>query len=245
MSALAHAVDLMRGDNADAMFVGGVDAICDEESIAVLGRSGLFSAGITPAEASSRPFDAQRTGPVMSEGAAMLLLERRGHAERRGAHIYARVSGLAERHVPSHASQHERESSMARVIQGALASARIRCDDVDYVSAYGSAGIASDRLETAAIKHVFGAHAHKLWISSCKGSVGHMLGATGAFDLAVAALSLSRAVVPPTLNLAEPDAECDLDYVPNHARERRVSTSLVNSFSETGQQAAVVLRAAS
>jgi 3-oxoacyl-[acyl-carrier-protein] synthase II len=193
-------------------------------------------------ETASRPFDKDRDGFVMGEGAGILILEELEHAKRRGATILAEVVGYGANadahHVTSPAPEGE---GAARCMRLALESAKMAPEEIGYINAHGTSTFA-DALETQAIKTVFGAHARKVAISSTKSMIGHMLGAAGGAEAVIGMLALSRNVLPPTTNQFTSDPECDLDYIPNHAREVRVNAVMSNSFGFGGTNAILVLK---
>jgi 3-oxoacyl-[acyl-carrier-protein] synthase II len=194
-----------------------------------------------PQEA-SRPFDKERDGFVIAEGAGILVLEEMEHAKARGAKIYAEVSGYAANadahHITSPAPGGE---GAQRCMRLALKDAKLTPADIGYINAHGTSTEINDATETLAIKGVFGDHARKLMVSSTKSMTGHMLGAAGGVESAICALVLSRGAIPPTINYTTPDPACDLDYVPNSAREARVKHVLSNSFGFGGTNACLVL----
>ncbi|HEY8394930.1 MAG TPA: beta-ketoacyl-ACP synthase II [Thermaerobacter sp.] len=246
-AASAHAVGeafriLQRGE-ADVMITGGAEA-----SIVPLGLAGfcamkaLSTRNDDPAGA-SRPFDRGRDGFVMAEGAGALILETLDHARRRGAPVYAEIVGYATTADAHHITQPAPGGEGgARAMQAAMADAGIRPEQVDYINAHGTSTPQGDVAETQAIKRVFGEHAYRLAVSSTKSMTGHLLGAAGAVETILTALALRDGVLPPTINLEEPDPECDLDYVPNRARRRPITYALSNSFGFGGQNACLVLR---
>jgi 3-oxoacyl-[acyl-carrier-protein] synthase II len=178
----------------------------------------------------------------MGEGAAIMVLEELGHAERRGAHIYAELLGYSLTNDAYHmAAPDPTGAQAAHAIQHALADAGLPPSDIEYINAHGSSTPLNDKTETLAIKQVFGASAHRLPISSTKGLYGHPLGASGAIEAAISALSLTHDYLPPTLNYDTPDPECDLDYVPNTGRQAHVEYILSNSFGFGGINACLVL----
>jgi 3-oxoacyl-[acyl-carrier-protein] synthase II len=194
----------------------------------------------------SRPFDRERDGFVMGEGGAIVVLEEYERAKARGAHIYAEVMGYAFGNDAHHMVAPLPDGSQAaRTIRGALKDARVQPHEIGYVNAHGSSTPLNDPTETRAIKTVFGDHAEKLQVSSTKAYYGHALGASGAMEVAICALSLERGWLPPTLNLDDPDDDCDLDYIPRTGRASRVDYVLNNSFGFGGINAALVLRRAS
>jgi 3-oxoacyl-[acyl-carrier-protein] synthase II len=194
-------------------------------------------------EHASRPFDAERDGFVMGEGAGVLVLESLEHARRRGARMYAELVGYGLSGDAYHVTQPSPGGEGAvRSMRGALRSAGLAPEDVDYINAHGTSTVPNDRLETAAIKTLFGEHAYKVAISSTKSMTGHLLGAAGAVEAIVCALAIQRGVIPPTTNYTTPDPECDLDYVPNQARNADVRVAMSNSFGFGGHNATVVLQ---
>jgi 3-oxoacyl-[acyl-carrier-protein] synthase II len=198
-----------------------------------------------PARA-SRPFDANRDGFVMGEGAAVLVLEERVHARNRGATIYAELAGYGVSSDSFHMTEPDPMGlGQSRAILSALADAGLEARDLDYINAHASSTPLGDATETAAIKLALGEDkAHSIPISSTKGAIGHCLGAAGAIEAAITTLALRDGVVPPTINYEKPDPDCDLDYVPNDARRTPIRTALSTSFGFGGHNAAVVFRKA-
>jgi 3-oxoacyl-(acyl-carrier-protein) synthase len=191
----------------------------------------------------SKPFDARRSGFVLSEGSAVLVLEELEHARARGATIYAEVVGYGSTNDAYHmAAQLESGEGAARTMDRALRKARISPDDVDYINAHGTGTPLNDKVETLAIKSVFGEAAHKVAISSTKSMTGHMMGAAGALEVMVCALAIRDNCIPPTINLEVPDPECDLDYTPHEARSLQVDVTLSNSIGLGGHNSCVVLK---
>jgi len=244
--AIGEAFRQVRDGYADVMFAGGSEA-----PLATLcfGAFALIRAMSTrnddPATA-SRPFDANRDGFVMGEGAAVLVLEEWSHAVARGARIYAEISGFGTTNDAHHMTAPLPDGKQAaRCIRQALADADVAPTEVDYINAHGSATPLNDPTETLAMKTVFGDYAYQVPISSTKGYYGHALGASGAFEAAISALTIANGWIPPTLNLDTPDPACDLDYVPKTGRVVQPKTVLSNSFGFGGINAAMVLRAKS
>jgi 3-oxoacyl-[acyl-carrier-protein] synthase II len=193
----------------------------------------------------SRPFDRDRDGFVMGEGAAVVVLEEYERAKARGAHIYAEVCGYAFCNDAHHMTAPRPDGSQAaRAMRGALKDAHVEPHEVEYVNAHGSSTPLNDPTETRAIRTVFGDHATKLQVSSTKAYYGHALGASGAMETAICAMALEHEWLPPTLNLEDPDDGCDLDYIPGVGRESRVDYILNNSFGFGGINAALVLKRA-
>lgn len=241
--AVGEAWRTIKMGDAKAIFAGGSEA-----TIVPLGISGFCSMRAMSTrnhepKKSSRPFDAERDGFVMGEGAAVVLLEELEHAKARGAKIYAEVVGYGNSADAYHLSAPSPGGEgAARCMAMALRSAGLKPEDVDYINAHGTATPTGDVAETQAIKTVFGEHARKLAVNSTKGATGHMLGAAGAAELIISILAMQHRVSPPTINLEKPDPECDLDYVPNTAREMRIRALLNNSFGFGGHNATVALR---
>ena len=241
--ALGEAWRTLRMGDAKVMFAGGTEA-----TIVPLGIGGFcamraMSTRNDEPKRASRPFDAQRDGFVMGEGAGVLVLEELAHAQARGARIYCELVGYGNTADANHitAPAHEGEGA-ARCMRMALRSARLNPEEISYINAHGTATPQGDICETQAVKTVFGEHARKLAVSSTKGATGHMLGAAGAVEMAICAKAIQTNIVPPTINYEHPDPECDLDYVPNTAREMPVHAVLNNSFGFGGHNATVVAR---
>ena len=235
----------IRDDYADVMICGGVEAPLHQLCFGAFAIIRAMSTRNDAPERASRPFDRDRDGFVMGEGAAILVLEEYERAKARGARIYAEVMGYAFGNDAHHMVAPLPDGSQAaRTIRGALKDARVEPHEIGYVNAHGSSTPLNDTTETRAIKTVFGDHAEKLQVSSTKAYYGHALGASGAMEVAICALSLERGWLPPTLNLEDPDDGCDLDYIPGKGRDARVEYVLSNSFGFGGINAALVLRRA-
>lgn len=231
-----------RGD-ADIVLAGGADSRMDPLLLLAYTALGAVSLSDRPAAEISRPFDALRDGFLLGEGAAVLVLEELERARQRGATIYAEVLGLGSSFDAYAVTRPDPSGrGAARAIEWALREARLDCHDVDYINAHGTSTRLNDLMETVAVKRVFGEAARKLPLSSIKSMVGHLIGAAGAVEAAAMALTLHQGVMPPTINHSQPDPECDLDYVPNQAREQRVNTAVSTSFGFGGQNAALVMR---
>jgi 3-oxoacyl-[acyl-carrier-protein] synthase II len=236
----------IRDDYADVMICGGVDAPLHQLCFGAFSIIRAMSTRNDAPGRASRPFDRERDGFVMGEGGAIVVLEEYERAKARGAHIYAEVMGYAFGNDAHHMVAPLPDGSQAaRTIRGALKDARVQPHEIGYVNAHGSSTPLNDPTETRAIRMVFGDHAAKLQVSSTKAYYGHALGASGAMEVAICALSLERGWLPPTLNLDDPDDDCDLDYIPRTGRASRVDYVLNNSFGFGGINAALVLRRAS
>ena len=244
-NAIGDAAEIIKRDIADVMVAGGGEAPICEFAVAGFSQARALSTRNDDPERASRPFDAERDGFVMGEGAATLILEEREHALARGAKIYAEVVGYGMSADAYHVTLPRpggRGAAMA--MKNALADAGIGPDGIDYINAHGTSTEANDATETAAIKAVFGEHAPSIPISSTKSMTGHLLGGAGALESLVCILAIRDGIVPPTINYETPDPECDLDYVPNEARRVDVSRAMTNSFGFGGHNAALVFAAA-
>ncbi|MDQ5823463.1 MAG: beta-ketoacyl-ACP synthase II [Chloroflexota bacterium] len=241
--AIGEAFNLLRLGRARIMLAGGVEAPLAPLTFGAfdLIRAISSNSNDTPSTA-SRPFDARRDGFVMSEGSAVLVLEEYEHARARGATIYAELLGYATTTDAYHMTAPRPDGAQAvRAMREALADAHLSPEEIDYISAHGSATPLNDKTETGAIKQVFGEHAHDIPISGTKSMHGHALGASGAFELAITCLAMTHEYLPPTINLQHPDPECDLDYLPDGGRNARVNAVLSNSFGFGGINACLVL----
>ncbi len=242
--ALGDGYDAIRIGRADAMLCGGSEAGVTPLAIAGFAAMRALSRRNDDPARASRPFDGDRDGFVMGEGAAVLVLEELEHARARGATIYAELAGYGVSSDSHHVSEPDPQGiGQCRAIRAALADAGVGPDDVDYVNAHASSTPLGDALETAALKLALGEEkARATPVSSIKGATGHCLGAAGAVEAAVTVLAVRDGVVPPTINHESPDPACDLDYVPNEAREADVQVALSNSFGFGGHNACVVFR---
>ncbi|MEV0200044.1 beta-ketoacyl-[acyl-carrier-protein] synthase family protein [Nonomuraea sp. NPDC050691] len=243
IDAVGYACELIREGSADVMVTGGTDAPIAPITVACFDAiKATSSYNDTPGSA-SRPFDRTRNGFVLGEGAAVLVLEEAEAARRRGARVYAEITGYASRGNAYHMTGLRSDGAeMAAAITAALDEARCDPSEIGYVNAHGTATKQNDRHETAAIKTALGQHAHRVPISSIKSMIGHSLGAIGSIEVAAAALAVTRGAIPPTANLHDPDPELDLDYVPLVAREQRVDVALTVGSGFGGFQSAMLLR---
>jgi beta-ketoacyl-acyl-carrier-protein synthase II len=234
----------IRMGRAEMILAGGTEALIRDFALGGFAAMRALPINYNDApEQASRPFDARREGFVFSEGAACVVLEELETARARGAHIYAEIAGYASSSDGFHmAAPDPTAAGAVRTMQAALRDAAIRPEDVDYINAHGTSTPANDATETLAIKRLFGEHAYNVPISSTKSMIGHPMGAAGAIEAAVCALTLERGRIHPTVNYENPDPECDLDYVPNRARAGQVHITLSNSFGLGGQNACLVMR---
>ena len=242
--AIGEGGDIIRRGQADVMVVGGSEAPLLPIGIAAFSSMHATSRRNDSPEAASRPFDKDRDGFVLSEGAAVLVLEEREHARARGARVYGELVGYGATadayHITAPCPEGE---GNARAMRMALAEAGLRPEQIDYINAHGTSTQPNDREETAAIKQVFGEHAYKLLVSSTKSMTGHLLGAAGAIEAIVCLLAIRDGCIPPTINYEHPDPGLDLDYVPNTARAKAITTALSNSMGFGGHNASVIVRA--
>jgi 3-oxoacyl-[acyl-carrier-protein] synthase II len=238
--ALAAAAAAIRHGDAEVMLVGGTETCNAEVVIAGYTAMGVLSERRDEPQRASRPFDADRDGLVPGEGAAMMVFESLAHAQARGAHIHAEVLGYAVTSDARHTTEPTPETQ-AQTMRQALATAGIAPTEVDYVNPHATSTVVGDVVESKSIKLTLGEHAHRIPISATKSMTGHMIGAAGAFEAMACVLSIRNGWVHPTINLERPDPECDLDYVPNEARQVQVNVALSNSFGFGGQNASIVL----
>ena len=241
--AIGDAFRAIRDGYADVMFAGAAEAPLAPLCFGAFAIIRAMSSRDDDPTVASRPFDKDRDGFVMGEGAAVLILEELDRAIARGAHIYAEVVGYGSSNDAHHMTAPRPDGSQAaRSMRLALQDAHLNPGEIEYVNAHGSSTPLNDPTETLAVKQTFGEHASKLQVSSTKGYYGHALGASGAIELAITSLALERRWLPPTLNLDTPDAGCDLDYIPKVGRDADVEYALSNSFGFGGINAAVVLK---
>lgn len=234
---------IQRGD-ADIMIAGGTESAITPLGIAGFANMKALSTRNDEPQKASRPFDAERNGFVMGEGAGILILEELEHAKKRGAKIYAEVVGYGLTGDAYHITAPCADADGAkRVISMALNDAKITPEEVDYVNAHGTSTPLNDKVETLALKEVFKGHAYKLKISSNKSMIGHLLGAAGAVEAVATALTIKNRIIPPTINYENPDPDCDLDYVPNKAIEYPVKVAISNSFGFGGTNACLAFKA--
>ena len=243
--AIGEALRLIRAGDADLMVAGGSEATITPMALAGFGNARALSTRNGDPQRASRPFDQDRDGFVIGEGAAVLILETEDHARRRGAPPLCELAGYGTSGDAYHMTAPCVDGEgAARAMARALDDSHLAGQDVQYVNAHGTSTPAGDPAEVQAIKTVFGDHAHRLMISSTKSMTGHLLGAAGGLEAVATALTLARGIIPPTINLEKPDPKCDLDFVPNQARTHRVTAALSNSFGFGGHNVTLALRSA-
>ncbi len=241
---IGEAAELIRRGKADVVITGGTESLIKDYAVAgfCVMRALPLNYNDKP-ELASRPFDANREGFILSEGAGAMVVESLEHALARGAHIYAEVMGYSATTDAYHIAQPDPDADGAiRTMRWALADAGIAPSEIDYVNAHGTSTPLNDSTETKAIKTVFGKHAYKLAVSSTKSMIGHAMGASGTLEAIACVLTIMHSIIPPTINYTTPDPECDLDYVPNQARNQTVRFTLSNSFGLGGQNACLILK---
>jgi len=246
-SASAHAIgdayEIIKRCDADAMIAGGSEAAICAMSVGGFGQLRALSTRNDEPMRASRPFDKDRDGFIIGEGAGVLILEELEHARRRGATIYAEIVGYGMSSDAYHMTAPSEDGDGARrVMAMAIRKAGIAPSDVDYINAHGTSTPYNDRLETLAIHNCFGEHAERLAISSTKSMTGHLLGGAGGLEAGITALAVHNQIAPPTINLDDPDPECDLDYVPHQSRQMPIRYALSNSFGFGGTNAALLFK---
>jgi len=241
--AIGAAYELIKHGDTQAMIAGGTEAIINPVGVAAFNALKAISTRNSEPKLASRPFDNERDGFVISEGACLLVLENLAHAQKRGANILAEILAYGASADAYHITQpDENGEGAARAMQVALNKAGLATTEVDYINAHGTATPLNDKMETIAIKTVFGNNAYHIPISSTKSMMGHLIGGAGAVEAAICIMVIQHGIIPPTINLTHPDPECDLDYVPNVARQAKVTTALSNSFGFGGHNSVLVFR---
>ena len=239
--AIGDAFTIIRQGDAQVMLAGGSEAVVTPIAVAGFTNMRALSTRNNNPKKASRPFDAERDGFVMGEGAAVVVLESLEFALRRGAPILAEVVGYGATADAYHFTEpDEKGENIERAMRLALHQAHLKTEDINYINAHGTSTKLNDVTETKAIKSLFGEYAYKVPISSNKSMLGHTIGAAGAIEAAVSVLTIQNGIIPPTINLENPDPDCDLDYVPNVARQKKVRTVLSNSFGFGGHNASLV-----
>ena len=241
--AMGDALTTIQRDEADIIFTGGAEAAVTPLGIAAFAAMKALSLRNDEPQRASRPFDRDRDGFVMGEGAGMLIVEELEHAKKRGAKIYAELSGVGASGDAGHITQPAENGQGAfDAMKKALCHAKLNPQDVHYINAHGTGTPLGDIAETVAIKRLFGDHAFKLSVSSTKSAIGHLLGASGGVEMVAVVMAIKHNIAPPTINLDNPDPRCDLDYVPNQAKDMKIDVALSNSFGFGGHNACVCVR---
>ncbi len=241
--AIGQAYEIIRRGNAKVMVTGGTEAPIIPLVLASFGAIRALSTKNHNPRAACRPFDAERDGFVLGEGAAMMVLEDATYASERGAPILAEIAGYSATSDAFHLTQPSPDGeSAARAIKLALKRAELSLNEIDYINAHGTATLLNDRTETTVIKRVFGDRARHIPISASKSMTGHLLGASGSIEAVITILAMNHGICPPTMNLSHPDPECDLDYVPNQARRVKIRTAMSNSFGFGGHNSVLIFR---
>ncbi len=241
--AFVEAMHILRRGEAEAIITGGTESAITPLAFAAFGRMGALSKRNDEPERACRPFDRDRDGFVFGEGAAVMILETLEHALGRGAHIYAEVAGGSITGDAYHITAPDPEGDgAARAMKRALEDAQMKPEEIDVIFAHGTGTLLNDVSETKAIKKALGEHAYQVAISATKSMVGHLLGAAGAISAVAAVLAIRDGIIPPTINLETPDPECDLDYVPQVARKRKVRAAMINGFGFGGQNVSLIIK---
>ncbi|HJS08778.1 MAG TPA: beta-ketoacyl-ACP synthase II [Pirellulales bacterium] len=241
-NAIGDAMAAIRHNVADVMITGGSEAAITRMGIAGFSNMRALSERNDTPQKASRPFDADRDGFVLAEGAGILVIEELEHAKRRGARIYAELVGYGASADGGHITQPDVEGTgAAKAMELALHDAKLEPAKVGYINAHGTSTPLGDAAETFAIKRIFGQHAQKVSVSSTKSQLGHLLGASGGVELIISILALRDGLIPPTINYETPDPKCDLDYTPNKPRERRFAAAMSNSFGFGGHNASLIV----
>jgi 3-oxoacyl-[acyl-carrier-protein] synthase II len=242
-NAMGDAMRCIQRDESDLMFTGGSEAALTPLGLSSFCAMKALSTRNDEPELASRPFDKDRDGFIMGEGAGILIFEELEYAKARGAKIFAEVIGFGASGDSYHIAAPEPEGrGAAMAMQRAIADAGIRPEEVDYINAHGTSTSLGDIGETKAIKKVFGSHAYKLAVSSTKSQIGHLLGASGGVELATTVMAMRDQMLPPTINLENPDPECDLDYVAKKSRPGKINIAMSNSFGFGGHNASIIVK---
>ena len=241
--SIGEALEMIRRGRADVVIAGGTEAAVCEIGVAGFNSCMALSTRNEDPQGASRPFDSGRDGFVLGEGAGLIVLESLKHAEQRGANILAELSGYGASSDAHHVTQpHPEGEGAARAMKWAIEDAGIAPNKVDYINAHGTSTPLNDKYETIAMKRMYGDHAYKLAISSTKSMTGHLLGAAGGIEAAFTVLAIKDGVVPPTININDPDPDCDLNYVPNNAIKQTVNVAMSNSLGFGGHNASLVFK---
>jgi 3-oxoacyl-[acyl-carrier-protein] synthase II len=240
--AIGEAAEIIRRGDADVMLSGGTHSMIHPFGVTGFNLLTALSTNNENPTKASRPFDRERDGFVLGEGAAMVILEELEHARKRGAHIYGEVTGYGSTADAFRITDtHPEGRGAIRCIRMALEDAGLNLDQIDYINAHGTSTSVNDKVETLAIKQVFGEAAYKIPVSSTKSMMGHLIAAAGATELIICLLAIRDGVLPPTINYENPDPDCDLDYIPNAAREASCQVALSNSFGFGGQNVTLIV----
>lgn len=241
--AIGEAYEIIKRGDANVMIAGGAEAVINPFAVAAFNASRALSTRNDDPQKASRPFDSQRDGFVLGEGAATFILEDLSFALERGAPILGEIIGYGATSDAYHITQpDENGDGAARAMRRALKKANLKPTDIDYINSHGTSTPLNDKTETLAIKTVFGEHAYRIPISSTKSMLGHLLGAAGAIESVVCLLTINHGIITPTMNLTNPDPECDLDYVPNVARRAEVNIAMSNSFGFGGHNSVLIFQ---
>lgn len=242
-NAIGEAFRIIQYGDADVMVCGGTEATISPAALAGFCSAKAMTTSNAEPEKASRPFDRDRDGFVMGEGAGIVVLESLEHAQARGAKIYAEMIGYGSNADAYHITAPAPEGTVAaKCMELAIKDAGLKPEDIDYINAHGTSTPLNDKNETLAIKKLFGEHAYKLAVSSTKSMTGHLLGAAGGIEFIASALAVANDILPPTINYENPDPELDLDYVPNKARQQKVNTAMSNSFGFGGHNATLLVK---
>ena len=241
--AIGIAYEILKQGDTQVMLTGGSEAIITPIGIAGFNACKALSTKNDEPQQASRPFDAERDGFIIGEGATVLVLENLTFAQSRGASILAEIIGYGASSDAYHITQPSEDGMGAsKAIQMALRKAGVASTEIDYINAHGTSTPLNDKVETMAIKTVFGDHAYHIPISSTKSMTGHLIGSAGAIEAAICVMTIQHGIIPPTINLTHPDPECDLDYVPNVARQAKITTAVSNSFGFGGHNSVLIFR---
>ncbi len=241
--SIGEALEMIRRGRADVVIAGGTEAAVCEIGVAGFNACMALSTRNDDPQAASRPFDSGRDGFVLGEGCGVVVLESVKHAEARGAKVLAELAGYGASSDAHHVTQpHPEGEGAARAMKWAIDDAGLKPEDVDYVNAHGTSTPLNDKFETIALKRTYGDHAYNLKISSTKSMTGHLLGAAGGIEAAFSVLTVNEGVIPPTINIDDPDPECDLDYVPNKAEKQEVNVAMSNSLGFGGHNSSIIFK---
>ena len=241
--SIGEALEMIRRGRADVVIAGGTEAAVCEIGVAGFNACMALSTRNDAPQAASRPFDSGRDGFVLGEGCGVVVLESVKHAEARGAEVLAELAGYGASSDAHHVTQpHPEGEGAARAMKWAIDDAGLEPEDVDYVNAHGTSTPLNDKFETIALKRTYGDHAYNLKISSTKSMTGHLLGAAGGIEAAFSVLTVNEGVIPPTINIDDPDPECDLDYVPNKAEKQEVNVAMSNSLGFGGHNSSIIFK---